>query len=97
MLLSVDDGCSRIFRSGTSWRAGHRRFLALMVGALGCPALTPPRGPPLMFLSVDGGHSRITSSDTSQGATVDDFTLMVGAPGSPSTPVRGPAVDISLC
>jgi hypothetical protein len=47
--------------------ARHRCFLALIVDALGSPALTPPRGPPSMFLSVDGGRSRISGSRTSQG------------------------------
>jgi hypothetical protein len=50
-----------------------------------------------MFLSVDGGRSRIYSSDTSQGAHRQCFlALMVDAPGSTSpTPPRGPAVDVS--
>jgi hypothetical protein len=50
-----------------------------------------------MFLSVDGGRSWISSSDTSQGARRRRFlALMVDAPGSPApAPPRGPAVDVS--
>jgi hypothetical protein len=44
-----------------------------------------------MFLSVDGGRSRIYSSDTSQGAHRRCFlALMAGAPGSTAlAPPRG--------
>jgi hypothetical protein len=54
-------------------------------------------GPPSTFFSVDGGHSQIYSSDTSQGARRRRFlALMVGAPGSPApASPRGPVVDIS--
>jgi hypothetical protein len=45
--------------------AHQRRFLALMVDAPGSLALAPPEGPPSMFLSFDGGRSRIPSSGTS--------------------------------
>jgi hypothetical protein len=34
-----------------------RCFLALMVDTLGSLAPAPPGGPPLMFLSIDGGRS----------------------------------------
>jgi hypothetical protein len=51
--------------------AHRRRFLALMVGAPESPAPAPPGGPPSTFLSVDGGCSRIFSSGTSRGPTVD--------------------------
>jgi hypothetical protein len=49
-----------------------------------------------MFLSVDGGRSRIFSSGTTQGARRRHFlVLMVDAPGSlASAPPRGPVVDI---
>jgi hypothetical protein len=43
--LSVDDGRSQISSSGTSQGARRRHFLALMVDALGFPAMIPPRGP----------------------------------------------------
>jgi hypothetical protein len=49
-----------------------------------------------MFLSVDGGCSRISSSGTSQGAHRRFFTLIVGAPGSPSAPARGSTIDVVL-
>jgi hypothetical protein len=42
--------------------------VALMIGAPGSTALAPLGGPPLMFLSVDGGHSWIYRSGTRQGA-----------------------------
>jgi hypothetical protein len=51
--------------------ARHRRFLVLMVGAPRPSALAPPGGLPSMFLSVDGGRFRITSSDTSRGPAID--------------------------
>jgi hypothetical protein len=43
--------------------ARRQRFLALMVGTPGPPASAPPGGPPSLFLSVDGGHSRTSSSE----------------------------------
>jgi hypothetical protein len=43
----------------------------LMVGTPRSPARAPPGGPPSTFLSVDGGHSRIFSFDTSRGPAVD--------------------------
>jgi hypothetical protein len=43
MFLSVYGGRSWISSSGTTQGARHRRFLALMVGAPGSPAPTPPR------------------------------------------------------
>jgi hypothetical protein len=44
-----------------------------------------------MFLSVDGGRSRIFSSGTARGSTIDVFMLMVGALGSPApAPPEGP-------
>jgi hypothetical protein len=77
-----------------------------MVGAPGSSAPAPPGGrrrrflafrPPSMFLSVDGGRSRIFSSGTSQGARRQRFlALMVDAPGSSApAPPRGPVVDVS--
>jgi hypothetical protein len=48
-------------------------FFMLMVDAPRSPALSPPRGPPSTFLSVDGGRSQISSSGTSQGGAVDVF------------------------
>jgi hypothetical protein len=73
--------------------ARRRRFLALMVGAPGSLALTPPRGPLSMFLSVDGGCSWI-SINTRQGARHQCFlALMLGALGStaPTTPGGSPS------
>jgi hypothetical protein len=55
----VDGGCSRISSSGTSQAACRRCFLALMVGALGSPALAPPRGPTIDIFYIDGGRSWI--------------------------------------
>jgi hypothetical protein len=51
-----------------------------------------PRGPPSLFLSVDGGRSWITSSSNSRGARRQCFlALMVGVPGSPApAPPEGP-------
>jgi hypothetical protein len=45
-----------------------------------------------MFLSVDGGRSRVYSSSTSKGGSHRSFlALMVDAPGSPvPAPPRGP-------
>jgi hypothetical protein len=40
-------------------------FFTLMVDAPGSLS-APPRGPPSMFLSVDGGRSWFSNSDTSQ-------------------------------
>jgi hypothetical protein len=37
--------------------ARRRRFLTLMVGALGASASALPGGPPSMFLSADDGRS----------------------------------------
>jgi hypothetical protein len=56
--------------------AHYRCFLALMVGALGSSASTPLRGPPLMFLSVDGGRSWITSSGTFRGGGTIDVSYI---------------------
>jgi hypothetical protein len=54
-------------------------------------------GLPSIFLSIDGGRSRIFSSDTTQGARRRHFlALMVDAPGSPTpAPPRRPVVDVS--
>jgi hypothetical protein len=71
IFFNVDGGCSQIYSSGTSQGAHRRRFLVLMVGALGSPALTPPRGAAIDVFNVDGGHSCIYRFDTSQGATID--------------------------
>jgi hypothetical protein len=70
----------------------------------GPPPPQPPAGPGcspstffmLIFLSVDGGRSRISSSGTSQGARRRYFlALMVDTPGSPApAPPRAPAVNI---
>jgi hypothetical protein len=45
----------------------------LMVDAPESLAQAPPHGAPLMFLSVDGGRSRISSSGTSQGPAINIF------------------------
>jgi hypothetical protein len=68
------------------------------------PPPQPPAGPGcspstffmLIFLSFDGGRSRISSSGTSQGARRRYFlALMVDTPGSPApAPPRAPAVNI---
>jgi hypothetical protein len=50
-----------------------------------------------MFLSIDGGRSRISSSYTSQGAHHRHFlVLMVGASGSLTSPLRGAADVLQL-
>jgi hypothetical protein len=69
-----------------------RCFLALMVDTSGSTTPAPPRGAPSTFLSVDGGRSRVYSSDTTQGARRRCFlALMVGTLGSTApTPPRGP-------
>jgi hypothetical protein len=58
----------------------------------------PPWGPgdsSSTFLSIDGGRSWISSSDTSQGVRHRHFlALMVDALGSPALPPRGSAVDV---
>jgi hypothetical protein len=94
-IFYVDGGHSWITIS-TSQGPRRRRFLALMVGATGSTAPTPPKGPPSMFLSLNGGHSQIYSSGTSLGACHRCFlALMVGAPGSTApAPPRWPTVDI---
>jgi hypothetical protein len=43
-------------------------FVTLMVGGPRSPS-APPRGPPSMFLSIDGGHSRISV----RGPAIDVF------------------------
>jgi hypothetical protein len=104
--------------SGTASQGGHHRcFLALMVGAPRSSAPSP-RGLPSMFLSVDGGRSRILSHHLLGGPpsmflSVDGgcsqilrhrlpggrhrcfFMLMVDAPGSSSSPPKGPTIDVS--
>jgi hypothetical protein len=74
--------------------ACHRRFFSLVVGA----PKSPHRllgGLSSMFLIVDGGRSRI-SSTTSHGDRHRCFlALMVGAPGSLALPPRGSVVDVS--
>jgi hypothetical protein len=77
--------------------ARRRRFLALMANALGSPAPTPLGGPPSMFLSVDGGRSRISSFGISWGPAVDVFSIDGGRSRiSSSGPSRGPVVDVFL-
>jgi hypothetical protein len=61
-VFHVDGGCSQIF---VSTRQGAAVDVALMVDALRSIAPPPLRGPPSIFLSIDGGHSRIYSSGTS--------------------------------
>jgi hypothetical protein len=67
-----------------------------MVGISGSLALTPPRGPPLIFSNIDGGRSQISSNDTSQGGRRLSFlALVVDGPISLApAPPRGPAVDV---
>jgi hypothetical protein len=97
MFLSVNSGRSCISSSGTSQGAHHQHFLALMVGALGSPALAPPRGPTINVFYIDGGRSQISIS-THQGAHHQYFfALMVGAFGSPAlASPRGPGVDVFI-
>jgi hypothetical protein len=97
MFLSIDDGRSRIYSSGTSQAARRRCFLASMVDAPGSTALTPPRGAAFDIFSVDGDRSRIYSSSTSQGARRRRLlALIVAAPRYiASAPSRGPTVDVS--
>jgi hypothetical protein len=71
MFLSVDGGRSRNSKRRHLPGARRRRFLALMVGAPGPPALAHPKGLPSTFLSIDGGRSWTSSSDTSRGPAVD--------------------------
>jgi hypothetical protein len=62
----------------------------------------PPRGsggPLSTFLSIDGGHVRMYSSDISQGGRRQRFlALMVGAPGCIALePLRGvPSMFLSV-
>jgi hypothetical protein len=65
----------------------HRCFLALIVGTPRSSALTPPRGALLKFLSINGGHSWIYSSGTSQGPSstflnVDGGRSQISKPGT---------------
>jgi hypothetical protein len=91
----VDGGRSRVSSSDTSQGAYRRRFLALLVGALGSPASAPPSGAPSMFftLMVDALGSPTAPP---RGAHHRRFlALMVDAPGSlASAPPRGPTVDV---
>jgi hypothetical protein len=59
MFLSIDDGRSRIPSSDISQETRRQRFLALMVGAPGSLAPTPPRGSAVDIFYVDGGRYRI--------------------------------------
>jgi hypothetical protein len=61
MILSVDGGRCR-------------RFLALMVGALGSIASTPLREPTVDVLQLGGSRSQ-TSGNASQGATMSSTFL----------------------
>jgi hypothetical protein len=45
MFLSVDGGRSRVYSSGISQVGRRRRFLVLLVDALGSLAPATPRGP----------------------------------------------------
>jgi hypothetical protein len=75
--------------------AHRRRFLVLMVGALGSPAPTPPRGSVVNIFYVDGERSWISVS-TRQGPCRRCFLgLMVDAFGSPTPPLQGPTIDVS--
>jgi hypothetical protein len=48
-----------------------------------------------MFLSVDGGRSRISRSGTSQGGAVDIFYVDGGRSQIFVSTPRGPTVDVS--
>jgi hypothetical protein len=75
--FNVHGGHSRISVS-TSQGARCRRFLALMVGALGSPPPASHRGPLSTFLSIDGRRSWISSSGTSQGGPSSIFISVDG-------------------
>jgi hypothetical protein len=96
MFLRIDGGRYQISNSGTHQGVHHRRFLALMVYALGSPAPAPLRGPIIDVFYVDGECSRISIS-TRQGARRQRFLpLMVDAPRSPAPALtRGPIVNVS--
>jgi hypothetical protein len=75
MFFRVDGGRSRISSSGTAQGPRHRRFLALMVGALGSPAPAPPKGPAIDIftaLMVDALEPP-TPTLSPRGAAVDIF------------------------
>jgi hypothetical protein len=94
MFLRIDGGGYQISNSGTHQGVHHRRFLALMVDALGSPAPAPLRGPIIDVFYVDGERSRISIS-TLQGVSHRRFlALMMSALGSPTLPPRGPAADV---
>jgi hypothetical protein len=59
-------------------------FAVLMVGAPGSPTPTPPGGPPLTFLSVVGGRSRISVSILPGARRQYFLALVVGTPRSPT-------------
>jgi hypothetical protein len=77
IFFNVHGGHSRISVS-TSQGARCRRFLALMVGALGSPPPASHRGPLSTFLSIDGRCSWISSSGTSQGGPSSTFISVDG-------------------
>jgi hypothetical protein len=57
----------------------------------------PPRGPgaAVDVYRVNGGRSRISVSTHLGGLLQMFVALMVGASGSASAPLRGPAIDVS--
>jgi hypothetical protein len=79
MFLRIDGGRFRISNT-TSQGAHYRRFLALMVGALGSPTL-PPRGPVADVLHLSGSRSQI-SGNASQWATMSRTFLSKSFLGS---------------
>jgi hypothetical protein len=70
-IFYFDGGRFRISIS-TSQEGPSSMFFILMVGAPRSP-LAPLGGPPSMFLSIDSGCCRISSSDTSHEGVVDIF------------------------
>jgi hypothetical protein len=81
--FSIDGGHSRI--SVTTSRGVSSMFFSVD-GGHSRISVTTPQGSTIDVFCVDGGHPR-TSGTASQGAHRRCFSaLIVGAPGSPSTP-----------
>jgi hypothetical protein len=94
-------GAAAGFVVSTHQGARHRHFLALMVGAPRPLALAPPGGPPLTFLSIDGGRSPTFSSRSSALAPLGGPpSMFLSVEGGQSwitsfDTFRGPVIDVS--